>query len=395
MTTSDSSPDSEFDRIEWSSVAGRSLVTRRDVAFVTALVLLIAFAVYYHFVHPPNDPLPLLGFWDPLLVDWLFFVSMLVFVFYVILPLVGPGSVLRKSWDHMVGDRVALASLAALVAFVVVGTFEPLVVGTIGFGPTFQPPAGFSIFQGYAGSCVGEVVGEQCRGTLAHPLGTNGNGKDILLLTVAGTRTALQLTIITATIIVPLGVGVGTISGYMGGFVDGALMRYVDTQQTIPALFVYIALAVLYGPSLILMIVVFGLLNWGDVARLVRSEVLQVRESEFITAARGAGVSQRRIIRHHVIPNVTATVLSITALKLPLLVIIEATLSYLKLGDPRVVSWGNIVSVGLMNHQDPTVYWWVVAFPIGALIVTAVAISLFGNAIQDALDPRRYGSERQ
>jgi peptide/nickel transport system permease protein len=165
-------------------------------------------------------------------------------------------------------------------------------------------------------------------------------------------------------------------------------MRYVDTQQTVPALFIYIALAVLYGPSLALMVVVFGLFNWGDVARLVRSEALQVREMEFITVARGAGVTPWQVVRHHVLPNVTATVLSVTALKLPLLVTVEATLSYLKFGDPRIVSWGNVVSVGVLWHENPALYWWVGVVPIGALVVTALAISLFGTALQDALDPR-------
>lgn len=391
MTASDSTPDAALERIEWETVGGRSLVTRRDRFFAAAMAALVGFWAYYSFVHPPDAPLPLLGFWEPLLVDWMFYAALLVFGCYVVWPLVRPGSVLRENRSDLLGDWLALASLGWLSAFLVVGTIEPLIVSSIPFGPLSQPPVGFSLYEGYLGSCLGELVGEQCHGTLAHPLGTTGNGQDVLLLTVAGARTALQMTLITAAIIVPLGVGVGTFAGYVGGWVDEALMRYVDTQQTIPALFIYIAMAVLYGPSLTLMVVVFGLLNWGDVARLVRSEVLQVREAEFITAARGAGVARWPVIRHHVIPNVTPTVLSITTLKLPLLVIVEATLSYLTFGDPRVVSWGNVVSVSVLTNQDPTLYWWIGAFPIGALVLTTLALSLFGNSLQDALDPRRTG----
>jgi peptide/nickel transport system permease protein len=392
MTTTD--PDPEHERIDWETVRSRSLLTRRDLAFAASMLALLALAVYVHFVHPPDDPLPVLGFWDPLLVDWMFYGSLLIFAFYVMVPLARPSSMLRESWSELVADRIALASLTVLVTFLVGGTLEPLLVRSIPFGPAFQPPAGFSIYEGFLGRCAGELVGEQCHGSLAHPFGTNGNGQDLLLLTVSGARTALQMTLITAAIIVPLGVGVGTYAGYVGGRVDEALMRYVDTQQTVPALFIYIALAVLYGPSLALMVVVFGLFNWGDVARLVRSEALQVREMEFITVARGAGVTPWQVVRHHVLPNVTATVLSVTALKLPLLVIVEATLSYLKFGDPRIVSWGNVVSVGVLWHENPALYWWVGVVPIGALVVTALAISLFGTALQDALDPRhvREGS---
>jgi peptide/nickel transport system permease protein len=391
MTASDSPPAAEFDRIEWASVRSRSAVTRRDLTFAGSLVALVAFAGFYHFVHPPDAPLPILGFWEPLLVDWMFYVALLVFGFYAVWPLLEPGSVLRANWSDILENRLALASLGWLSAFLVVGTIEPVVVTSLPFGPLNQPPVGFSLYEGFVGNCVGELVGDQCHGTLAHPFGTTGNGQDVLLLTVAGARTALQMTLITAAIIVPLGVGVGTFAGYVGGWVDEALMRYVDAQQTIPALFIYIALAVLYGPSLSLMVVVFGLLNWGDVARLVRSEVLQVREAEFITAARGAGLARWPVIRHHVIPNVTPAVLSITTLKLPLLVIIEATLSYLQFGDPRVVSWGNVVSVNVLTNQDPSLYWWIGVFPIGALVLTTLALSLFGNTLQDALDPRRTG----
>lgn len=392
---SDSPPSSTaLEQLDWESVDAGTVLTRRDRGFLAALTALIVGAAYYSFVYPPDEPLPVIGFWDPMLVDWMFYAALLIFVFYVVWPLIKPGSVLRRNWTHFLRNRLALVSLGWLVLFVLVGTIEPVIVPKIPFNPTNQPPVGFSIFEGYVGSCVGELAGEQCRGSLAHPFGTDGNGRDLLLLTVAGMRTALQMTLITAAVIVPVGVGVGTVAGYLGGHVDGALMRYVDTQQTIPALFVYIALAVLYGPSLTLMVVVFGLLNWGDVARLVRSEVLQVREAEFITAARGAGISQWQVIRHHIVPNVAATVLTITALKLPLLVIIEATLSYLKFGDPQIVSWGNVVSVGVLWSQDPSLYWWVGAFPIGALILTTVAISLFGTALQDALDPRHVGGER-
>jgi len=391
VSSQDARSGADLGRIEWDVVEGGRTVTLRDLAFVLALLGLLGASLYKRRVWPEDEPLPLVGFWDPLLVDWFFFVSLLIFGFYVLVPIAANWDSLRDRWRNLRSDVVAMGSLGWLVLFLVVGTLEPIFVGEVGFGPIQQPPIGFSVFEGFIGSCVGPVSNGQCHGTLAHPFGTNGNGRDLLLLTVSGMRTGLQMALITATIIIPLGIGVGTVAGYFGGRVDALLMRYVDLQQTIPALFIYMALAVLVGPSLMLMVAVFGFLNWGNIARMVRSEVLQKRELEFVTAARSAGVNRWGIIRRHIVPNVAAIVVTATALKLPKLIIVEATLSYLKLGDPRVVSWGNIVSVGVLSSSDPTIYWWVGAFPIGALVVTAVAMSLFGNALQDVLDPRESG----
>jgi len=389
MVGDGSTPPPDFELVEWGSIESGPAITRRDIGFVTSLLLLGLFGIYHGFVHPADRPIPLLGFWDPLLVDWMFYGSLLVCGFYLVWPLARSGSALRRYWPDLLSNRIAAVSLAWLFIFFSIGTLEPIFVDAIHFNPPRQPPLGFSIYEGYLGNCVGEISGELCHGSIVHPLGTDGNGRDILLLTISGMRTALQMVLITAAIIIPIGVGVGTIAGYVGGWVDEALMRYVDAQQTIPALFVYIALALLYGPSLSLMVIVFGLLNWGDVARIVRSEVLKIRETLFMTAARGAGVSRPQIIRHHLIPNVTPSVLSVTALKLPLLVIIEVTLSFLKFADPKVVSWGNIVSVGVLSGQDPTLYWWVGIVPIGVLLLTTLAMTLFANALQDVLDPRR------
>lgn len=395
MTADGPARRADLEPLDWETLDRGRSVDPRDAGFVATLALLVAAAVYVEHVRPSDRPLPLVGFWDPLLVDWVFFGTLLVAACYGVVPLVRHRRAVRATWATLRADRIALASLAWLAGFLVVGTVAPVVVGTIPFGPLHQPPVGVAVLEGYVGTCAGPVVDGLCHGTLAHPLGTNGNGKDLLLLTLAGTRTALEMVLVTATIIVPVGVGVGVVAGYLGGRVDGLLMRYVDLQQTIPALFIYMALAVLVGPSLLLMIVVFGLLNWGNVARLVRSEVRQKRDLAYVTAARAAGVGRWRIIRRHVVPNVAGIVVTATALKLPTLVIVEATLSYLQLGDPRVVSWGNIVSVGAIWYQDPTLYWWVGAFPMGALVATAVAMSLVGNALQDALDPRSSGGSRR
>lgn len=389
MSTDDSTPGPEFDRIDWETLDTGSVVTARDVAFVLSLGGLIAAAVYHHHVGPLDEVLPFVDRWDPLLVDWVFLVSLTIFGWYVVVPLVRDRTALRTYWRGLRSDVVALASLAWLVLFFVVGTLEPVLVGPLEFHSLRQPPFGFSIGELYAGSCTGPVTDGMCQGTLAHPFGTTESGHDLFELTIIGMRTALQMALITATIIVPLGIGVGTVAGFVGGRVDEVLMRYVDVQQTIPALFIYMAVAVLFGPSLMLMIVVFGVLNWGNIARMVRSEVLRKRELEYVTAARNAGVGRWQIIRRHIVPNVSTTVLTATTLKLPTLIIIEATLSYLNLGDPRVISWGNVVSVGVLSEFDPTVYWWVGTFPIAALVATALAISLLGNALQDVLDPRR------
>ncbi|NHN42342.1 ABC transporter permease [Halorubellus sp. JP-L1] len=245
----------------------------------------------------------------------------------------------------------------------------------------FGPAIGVSA----ADSCAGRMTADGCLGTWENPLGTNYVGKGVLPLLFVGFRVSLEVALITSMIMLPIATLVGTFAGYTGGLVDDTLTGYIDIQQTIPAFVAYIVLSHVFGRSLFLLILVFGLLSWGGAARLVRSEVVQRREAEFITAARSAGADDRRIMRDHVLPNVSNTVLTSVTRRIPMLILAEAAIAYLSLNDIMVISLGESIANGLENF--PTA-WWVSTELTLALALTVLSFSLLGDALRDVLDPR-------
>jgi peptide/nickel transport system permease protein len=355
----------------------------RDVAFLLSLGVLTVTFLYDYYIVPQFESLVLK--WYPKQVEWIFAASLLIFTFYLVIPLVHNRRLTRRYWRQLRTNRAAVASLAWLTVFFVLGLFWPVIGPLASDAPSNNPPVGLTVNSLLTGGCVGEVSNGLCHGSLAHPLGTTGGGEDVLMITIAGMHVALQVALISAMVIMPLAIVVGTVAAYVGGWTDEVLMRYVDIQQTIPAFFVYIVVQFIFYPTLFIMVVVFGLLNWGGMARLVRSEALQKREEGFVIAARNAGVSRFRIIRRHIVPNVSNTVLTTITLQVPLLIIMEATLSYLALGDPRGYSWGNSIAIGVQNLQY---YWWISAFPALALLLTVVSLAVLGDALRDVLDPR-------
>jgi peptide/nickel transport system permease protein len=179
---------------------------------------------------------------------------------------------------------------------------------------------------------------------------------------------------------------VGTVAAYAGGLVDEALMRYVDVQLVFPAFFLYLLLTYLFGGSLFMFILIFGLTGWGSIARLVRSEALQRREEEYVRAARSAGAGTAYVIRRHLVPNVSNTVITAATLLVPGFILFEASLSFLSLGDPTVPSWGQVIAAG---RDDLNTAWWVSTFPGLFLFTTILAFNFVGDAFRDALDPRQ------
>jgi peptide/nickel transport system permease protein len=179
---------------------------------------------------------------------------------------------------------------------------------------------------------------------------------------------------------------VGLSAAYFGGYVDEVLMRYVDIQITFPTFFLYLLVVFLFGGSLFLMIVVFGVLGWGDIARIVRSEALQRREEAYVVAAESAGASSRWTIRRHLLPNVSNSVITAATLVIPGLILAEAALAFLGLGDPSIPSWGEIIADG---RTDLDRAWWISTLPGVFLFLTILALYFLGDALRDALDPRQ------
>jgi peptide/nickel transport system permease protein len=256
-----------------------------------------------------------------------------------------------------------------------------------------QPPIGEKIWfnQGYGSLpnvCLGQVRGEYCYGSWNFPLGTTVWGSDVIDLIVQGFQVALQISLVTAMIIVPIATVVGTVAAYYGGWVDELLMRYVDLQLVVPAVFLIIVIQVVFGRELLHVVLVFGLLNWGGTARVVRAEALQRVEEGYVQAAESAGASSIWVLYRHVVPNVSNTVLTAITLQMPMLILVEATISFLGYGSPTEQSWGLTINSGLARF--PTT-WWTAIFPAVFLFLTAVSFHILGDALREIVDPQTEG----
>ena len=397
VTDTGSDTNTKFAPIDWEEVGTSTpLLSRRTVAFLITLGILGALFCYDWFIVSGANPTLTVGRfnWDITRLDWLFLLSLLALVFYGVVPLVRNPQQTRLYWQRLRTNKLAVVSLLYLAMFFVIGTVGSLVLGQPrpSIIAEYQPPMFLTTDAGsVAINCIGEVTqagtNNLCHGTLQYPLGTTGSGEDMVTIIVAGMRVALQVALITSTIIVPIATGVGTVAGYAGGLIDEVLMRYVDIQQTVPAFLVYIILGFVLGSSLFLIVLVFGLLSWGGVARLVRSETLQRREKGYIMAARNAGVSRVQILRRHLLPNVSSTVITAITQLIPLLLLAEAALAFLNLGVVALPSWGQMIARGFRSDYFIEA-WWVSTVPLLFLIVTIVAFSLLGDALRDVLDPR-------
>ena len=219
-----------------------------------------------------------------------------------------------------------------------------------------------------------------------HLFGTDNLGRDILSRTVYGARVSLVVGVTAALLAGSLGVLLGLVAGYQGGWSDALLSRIADVQQAIPFLILAIAVAVIVGPSLTNVVLVLAVTAWVSYFRVVRAEVLSVRESLLVDAVRTLGASTSRIVVRHVLPNVSASVIVIASLMVANMIIFEASLSFLGLGvPPPTPTWGRMVYDGV-QYVDSA--WWLSLFPGLAIVITVMAINLVGDWLRDALDPR-------
>jgi peptide/nickel transport system permease protein len=217
-------------------------------------------------------------------------------------------------------------------------------------------------------------------------LGTDGLGRDILARLIEGARVSLLVGAGGATFSAVLGTTLGLIAGYAGGWWDALIMRVVDVFQAIPFTVLAIAVAVTLGPSLRNVILVLGVSSWVNYARIVRGETLAQRGGEIVLAARVIGANDLRILLHHVLPQVAASIIVLSSLLVGSMILFEATLSFLGLGvQPPTPSWGNMVLDGI---EPIRVAWWVSFFPGMAILLTVMGINLAGDWLRDALDPR-------
>jgi ABC-type dipeptide/oligopeptide/nickel transport system permease subunit len=277
----------------------------------------------------------------------------------------------RSEW--MQGWRRFRANRAAMVALVVIGliTLMAIFAGLLmPYDPTYS----------YAGM---RGVGPSWQ----HPMGFDHIGRDLLTRVVFGARVALLVGLGASIISVVLGVIVGAVSGYFGGMIDTVFSRVVDTLMAFPLLALLIVLAAVLGPSLTTTIIVIGVTTWARFARVVRADVMALRQSDFVTAARASGVESGRIIFRHILPNVLGPVIVLATLGIGSIIILESSLSFLGLGiQPPTPSWGGTLADGRsLIRQYPHITF----FPGIMIFVTVLAFNLLGDGLRDALDPRQ------
>jgi peptide/nickel transport system permease protein len=289
-------------------------------------------------------------------------------------------------WRTFKQDRVALGALVFIVVLVLVAIFAPLVVKLLGLpGPNEQSTALLDSF----GSPTGP--------TSAHPFGVDGLGRDVMSRVIYGARVSLEVAIIATGVAVVVGVVVGMCAGFFRGWADTFLSRLMDVVLAFPILLLAIGLASacslgngcfggVVRPGRTTLIVVIALASWPYIGRVIRGQVLSLREMEFVEASRSIGASNTRIIFRDILPNLTAPIIVYTTLILPTNVLFEAALSFLGVGvQPPTASWGQMISDAVPIFDEA---WWYMLFPGLALVLTVLAFNLVGDGLQDALDPR-------
>jgi peptide/nickel transport system permease protein len=271
------------------------------------------------------------------------------------------GQVLRRIRD----DRVTLIGLLGVLIFVIVAVVGPILTSTsylaIDIPNRTKPPS------------------------LAHPFGTDQFGRDLLARVVYGSRVSLIVGVVSTLIGTVAGVVIGAISGFLGGWVDEVIMRLMDIVLAFPQIVLAIALAAVLGPSLNNVILIVGLLQIPQFARVVRGSVLSIKTTDYVAAARIIGLKETRILVGHVLPNTLGPVLVLASLAIPGSITSEAALSFLGLGvQPPAPSWGNLLADGRQYMlQAP----WLATFPGLAITLAVLAFNFVGDGVRDALDP--------
>ncbi len=220
----------------------------------------------------------------------------------------------------------------------------------------------------------------------AHWLGTDELGRDVLTRIIYGARISLKVGFVSVGIAAAIGTVAGLFAGYYGGWIDQLLMRFVDIMLCFPTFFLMLAVIAMLEPSIWYIMIIIGLTGWMGVARLIRAEVLTLRERDFVLAARSIGASDTRIIFLHILPNAISPVIVTATLGVAGAILTESALSFLGIGvQPPVPSWGNMLTSGKDYLEFA---WWLSLFPGLAILITVIAYNLVGEGLRDALDPR-------
>ena len=264
-------------------------------------------------------------------------------------------------------NKLAVAGMIIVVVFYVVAIIAPVI-------------------QRYPSSQI-QSGARDLHPSAQHWLGTDRNGRDVYSRLLNGGRVSLAVGFVAVAIIMTIGTTLGAISGYFGGWIDAVIMRFTDILLSIPQILLLISAAALFNAGIATTIIVIGVTSWPGAARLIRGQILSLKDQEFVTAARTVGATPWKIIWRHLFPNSLAVIIVEATLWLSFAIILEATLSYLGLGvQIPTPSWGNMLQDG--QHELLLGAWWLTLFPGLAIFLVVMAFNLMGDGLRDAFDPR-------
>ncbi|MFB6104625.1 MAG: ABC transporter permease [Halobacteriaceae archaeon] len=374
-----------FTDIDWTAHDTSTLPISKTTIVELAVYGVIVAAFLYDWLVILEGPT--IGAWDVSSVEWMFVPTLVFLGFHGVVPLYRNQRLARYYWQQFQKNKMAVVSLAFLAVVFATGIVGPMVLdppGSVDISTRLQnqlePPVGITTV----------VQAEVKTGTWAYPLGTDAKGRGILKLIIFGMRVSMEVGLIATVMAMSIGSVVGTVAAYSTAadydMVDEVLMRYVDIQSVFPVFILLLLTIYLFGPQLWFIIALYGFFGWEGIARAVRGEALQRAEEEYITASRAAGANTGWIVRRHLIPNVTNTIITLATLAIPGYILGEAALSFLGFGDPDTYSWGRTISAGRSALGEAP---WISTIPGFFLFFTVLGINFVGDAALDALDPRR------
>jgi peptide/nickel transport system permease protein len=321
-------------------------------------------------------------------LDYFYAFFSVFMLFYIVYPLYLNRRLTAYYWERTKKNKLSILGLFFIVFLVLLAIGGPFFTekpNQVNFEEKNLPPVSFTTSQSVYDRDTGSFKNAEIQGTLKHPLGTDDKGRDILAMIVSGARVSLQVGLVATFIALMIGTVIGVSSAYFGGAIDNVLMRFTDIMMTFPFFLLLVFIVFIFGADLTLIILIIGMTGWTGAARIVRSEALSLRTREFVLASKALGASDTRIIFRHLIPNVMGTLIVIATLSIPGVILAEAALSFIGLGDPTVASWGRILNAG-QDNLDTT--WWVAVEPGIMLFLTVLSFNFLGDGLRDAFDPR-------
>ena len=285
----------------------------------------------------------------------------------------------RLAWERLKKDRAAKVSAATIALIILLAIFAPVIAAWVGHGPNQQ-----FIDTGLDSS------GNPVPPSSTFYFGTDSAGRDLFVRVLYGARISLVVGVLATMVSLAIGVVFGLMAGYLGGLWDSVIARLIDVVLSIPFLVIAISVAYISHPGFWLVIFVIGVLGFTYPARIVRGQVISIKEKEYVEAARALGAGPMRIMFVDLLPNVVAQVIVYGSLLIPLAIVSEASLSYLGVGiQPPTADWGAMISDASGYYTSG--YWWYLLFPALALLLTTLAFNILGDSVRDALDPRGAG----